>query len=255
MKQLISRFATLSNTLIGLFFILLSIGAIASGDILSAIIVSCGGILLIPYIRDRIANATDTKRIRGSVAVVIAVVLLVVGMSIASPIESVVTDSQHVPTPIVTPNPTPIMTPKVVATPKEDIITTSAIKMLPLGKELGDKSGWRTKNSDDNTCYIAERSYYKEHRTVTITIYVFDNNREAKTIYDKVHNKFGYDEYPTFGVGDMSLIYTMSASNSLHEHSYGCFVNKNVFVSIVVDDYWIYEHEMKVYARQVNRKM
>lgn len=246
--------ATICMYTIGGFVLLMGIAAMVSGDILSSIIITCGGLIVIPIIRNKIATATNTKRISGSIAMVIMVVMLFVGFAFASPIPSDVSTpeitSPHASaTPIITPNPTPLVTP----TP--DIIAISAVKMLPLGTELGDKSGWRSKLEDGNTYNVAIRKYYKDNRRVVITINVLSDNDDARTLYYEKHNRFGYDEYPTLDVGELSLIYTMTASNSYHECSYGCFVNKNIFVEIDVDDYRISDHEMCIYAKQVNRKI
>lgn len=247
--------ATICMYVIGAFFAFGGMCGVLLGDVILGVSLLIIGLVAIPYVRTFVADKTKTQRINGFVSVIICFILLCVFGAIVPASEYEPDTSTSVATPIITPNPTPKEIATPIPTPTPDIITISAVKMLPLGTELGDKSGWRSKIGDDNTYNVATRSYYKDDRSVTIRINVLSDNTNARTMYYEKYNKFGYDEYPTMGVGELSMLYTMSSSNTFHETSYGYFVNKNVFVEIDVHDYWIHDHEVCTYAKQVNRKI
>lgn len=250
----VRKVATICMYTIGGFFIFLGIVGTFGIGYITGIMFIIGGLITIPCTRDYISKKSETKRIGGIMALVILFVSLIIA-SIAAPPMEVSTDTTPVPNDVATSITTPTPKPTPNPTPTPDIITLSAIKMLPMGTELGDKEGWSSVAEKDNTRNIATRKYYKDNRGVTITVNVLSSNEEAKRRYYEIHDRLGYDEYPTLSVGELSMMYTMKSTNTLSEYSQGYFVKKNMFVEIQVHDYWIYDSEVKTYARQVDRKI
>lgn len=81
-RRFIGWIGSILGWIYGVVFTILGVSLISEGNI-TGLFAMVGGIILIPLARDCIANITKTNRITGSMALVICILFMVVGMSIS----------------------------------------------------------------------------------------------------------------------------------------------------------------------------
>lgn len=81
-RRFVGWIGSILGWIYGVVFTILGVSLISEGNI-TGLFAMVGGIILIPLARDCIANITKTNRITGSMALVICILFMVVGMSIS----------------------------------------------------------------------------------------------------------------------------------------------------------------------------
>jgi len=81
-RRFVGWIGSILGWIYGVVFTILGVSLISEGNI-TGLFAMVGGIILIPLARDCIANITKTNRITGSMALIICILFMVVGMSIS----------------------------------------------------------------------------------------------------------------------------------------------------------------------------
>jgi len=233
---------TILMYMLGGFLILGGIGDIMFGHMIEGFFTLVVGLILIPSMRDYIAETTGKGRIK-PIYTLVMVFILFMGVGMMIP------DVSDVNIPVET----SISTPTSVPTPEDMRVYKDARVLLPTQTEIGNGDGW-SYTKKIYTHSNASASYVKDNRVVRIHIEILDNKDEAKEVFNNEFIRRRCDGYPSMEAGDMSL-YEKLTSSLNPDIQRGMFIKDNVVVIISVNDYWLKPRDIRRYANDVERKM